>query len=64
MSSCDEGGKGKLPKRKGSHIPDAGSAAEQVQNCHIGNYMEGYLTQERLKVSTAAAKPSLLPFLF
>ncbi|MBX0358203.1 hypothetical protein K2225_10900 [Halobacillus sp. Nhm2S1] len=53
-----------MPKRKGSHLPDAGSAAEEVQDCHIGNYMEGYLTQERLKVSTAAATPSLLPFLF
>ena len=23
---------------------EAGSVIEQVQNCHIGNYMEGYLT--------------------
>jgi hypothetical protein len=23
---------------------EAGSAIEKIQNCHIGNYMEGYLT--------------------
>jgi hypothetical protein len=23
---------------------EAGSAIEEIQNCHIGNYMEGYLT--------------------
>ncbi len=60
MDTC---GKGKLPKCTDSHGPEAGSDAEQAQNCHIGNYMEGYLTQERYKVSTAASKPLMLPFL-
>ena len=47
MSSFEADRKGKLPKLEGTHPPLAGSAAEQVQDCHIGNYMEGYLTQER-----------------
>lgn len=61
MRSIEACGKGKLPKCTDSHGPEAGSDAEQAQNCHIGNYMEGYLTQERYKVSTAASKPSVLP---
>ncbi len=47
MSSFETSRKGKLPKLKEPHVPDAGSVAEQAQDCHIGNYMEGYLTQER-----------------
>jgi hypothetical protein len=27
---------------------EAGSAIEKIQNCHIGNYMEGYLTHGNL----------------
>jgi hypothetical protein len=45
-------------------VLEAGSAIEEMQNCHIGNYMEGYLTQRNnfSSVSKAAAKPSLLLF--
>ncbi|QHT48431.1 hypothetical protein M662_18705 [Bacillus sp. SB49] len=49
MSSDDRCGKGKLPKLLESHLPEAGSDTEEVQDCHIGDYMEGYLTQERIQ---------------
>jgi hypothetical protein len=29
---------------KETHFLEAGSVIEEIQNCHIGNYMEGYLT--------------------
>jgi hypothetical protein len=40
-------------------VPEAGSAIEEIQNCHIGNYMEGYLTHRNVFycVSIAAAIP-------
>ena len=37
---------------------EAGSVIEQIQNCHIGNYMEGYLTHRNdYFVSTATVNP-------
>ncbi len=48
MRSLDSCGKGKSPKWTESHVPKAGSSIEQIGDCHIGNYMEGYLTQERI----------------
>ncbi|MBM7553603.1 hypothetical protein JOC33_002510 [Thalassobacillus pellis] len=45
MGSRDRCEKGYLPKRRESHVLHAGSAVEKTQDCHIGNYMEGYLTQ-------------------
>jgi hypothetical protein len=41
-----------------SHGLEAGSAIEKIQNCHIGNYMEGYLTHGNyFYVSTATVNP-------
>jgi hypothetical protein len=31
---------------------EAGSAIEEIQNCHIGIYMEGYLTHRNLLLFT------------
>ena len=68
MRSYDYCGKGDLPKRKESHVLEAGSAIEKIQDCHIGNYMEGYLTRGNIFliniVSTAAANPRCCFFAF
>ncbi|NBJ68213.1 hypothetical protein D1839_01815 [Roseburia sp. 1XD42-34] len=48
----------------------AGSAIEEVQNCHIGDYMEGYLTheankcfkQQRYAVAAAFLRTNLVAF--
>ncbi|MBB6452633.1 hypothetical protein HNQ94_001079 [Salirhabdus euzebyi] len=42
MGSKEAKGKGNLPKWKETHSPKAGSDIEEMQDCHIGNYMEGY----------------------
>jgi len=46
-----------------SHGLEAGSAIEKIQNCHIGNYMEGYLTHGNLFLCFYCnSGPSLLLF--
>lgn len=43
---------------------EAGSAIEKIQNCHIGNYMEGYLRigTSFYKCFYCSSEPSLLLF--